>query len=47
MVSSDKYGAIFDTKLETEKVDHRRTYSPADKARDPDKAGYYHATGIG
>lgn len=47
MLDSDKYGAIFDTKLETEKVDHRRTYDPADEMRDPDKAWYYHATGIG
>jgi len=47
MLDSDKYKAIFTTKLETEKVDHRRTYNPEDQNRDPDKAGYYHATGIG
>lgn len=47
MVQSDKYKAVFTTALDTEKVTHRRTFNPNDKWRDPDKAWYYHATGIG
>lgn len=47
MMLSAKYQAIFDTKLSTENVSHRRTYSPEDQERDPDMSWYYHATGVG
>lgn len=38
IVRSDKYRAIFDTVLETEKVDHWRTKNKEDMQNDPDKA---------
>lgn len=46
IVKSKKYQSVFTVWLETEKVDHWRTYSPEDVDKDPDKAWYYHATWI-